>query len=154
MTIKMKYLPLALLACSQSLLAQQIPDAGSQLNQLPPAEAPQDNQPQIRIEQASAPAPAGTPSVSVVVTELNFTGSSVYSAAQLQTIARFTPGAELTLKDLQAMAARITESYRSQGYFVARAYLPAQDISNHAVTIAISEGRYGQVILHNHSRLS
>ena len=55
----------------------------------------------------------------------------------------FTPGSELSLADLQAMAARITKHYRSRGFFVAQAYLPAQDIRDQEVTIAVSEGRLG-----------
>jgi hemolysin activation/secretion protein len=154
MRITAKLLPLALLALSQNLPAQQIPDAGSQLNQLPPPAFPQQAGPQIKIEEAPSPRAPSGPSVHVVVNALQFTGAHVFSSAELLTIAKFTPGAELSLADLQAMAARITERYRHQGYFVARAYLPAQDISNHLVTIAISEGRYGKVTLHNHSRLS
>jgi hemolysin activation/secretion protein len=150
----MKLLPLALLALCQNSLAQQVPDAGSQLNQLPPPAAPQNIEPQIHIEQATSPVAPGSASVSVVVSELKFTGASIYSAVELAAITQFSPGATLSLPDLQAMAARITERYHSKGYFVARAYLPAQDISNHVVTIAISEGHYGQVTLHNHSRLS
>jgi hemolysin activation/secretion protein len=150
----MKLLPLALLALSQNLPAQQIPGAGTQLNQIPAPAAPQKAEPQIHIEQTTSPTTPGSASVSVVVSELKFTGASIYSTAELVAITHFSPGAELSLADLQAMAARITESYHSKGYFVARAYLPAQDISNHVVTIAISEGHYGQVTLHNHSHLS
>jgi hemolysin activation/secretion protein len=64
------------------------------------------------------------------------------------------PGSTLTLEQLQAMAARITARYRKDGYFVARAYLAAQDVSNNIVTITVSEGRYGKVELRNHSHLS
>jgi hemolysin activation/secretion protein len=52
------------------------------------------------------------------------------------------------------MAARITAHYRSHGYFVARAFLPAQEVSDNVVTIAVSEGHYGKVQLRNSSRLS
>jgi hemolysin activation/secretion protein len=69
-------------------------------------------------------------------------------------IARFTPGSQLTLPELQAMASRISEYYRSNGYFVARAYLPVQDISSHVVTIAVVEGHLGTVTLRNQSHLS
>lgn len=86
--------------------------------------------------------------------ELRFSGAQIYSAAELLKIARFSPGSQLTLSDLQGMAARITEHYRSNGYFVARAYIPAQDISSHVVTIAVVEGHFGAVSLRNQSRLS
>jgi len=149
-----KLMPLALLALSQCVLAQQIPGAGTQLNQLPPAAPPQKAEPQIRIEKATSPALPGAASVSVLVNDLQFSGAHVYSTAELLQIARFTPGSQLTLADLNAMALRITEHYRSKGYFVARAYLPAQDISSHVVTIAVVEGNYGKVTLRNQTNLS
>jgi hemolysin activation/secretion protein len=52
------------------------------------------------------------------------------------------------------MAAKITVHYRRNGYFVAQAYLPEQDIKNGVVTIAVIEGRYGQVTLNNQAPVS
>ena len=154
MQIKLKLLPLAMLALSQSLLAQQIPGAGSQLRQLETPPVPQKTEAKIRIEEATSPPPSDAVSASVLVNELQFSGAAVYSSSELLAIARFTPGTELTLQELQAMAARITTHYRNEGYFVARAYLPAQDISNHVVRITVSEGKLGQVVLKNTSHLS
>lgn len=154
MHMKLKLLPLALLALIPNSFAQQIPGAGAQLTQLPHPATPQQTEPRIQIEEATSPAAPGAASVSVVVSDLQFTGAQVYSATELLKIARFTPGSNLTLQDLQAMAARITEHYRSHGYFVARAYIPAQDITSHVVTIAISEGRYGKVVLRNRTNLA
>lgn len=146
-------LPLVLLTLSQGLLAQQVPGAGSQLRQLPPSPVPQKTSPEIRIEEATAPADPGSDSVKVLVTELQVSGARAYPATELVAIAGFVPGSELTLSQLQAMASRITEYYRSNGYFVARAYLPAQDVTDNVVVIAVSEGTYGQVNLRNQSNL-
>lgn len=152
--MKTKLLPLVLLTLSQGVLAQQIPGAGSQLIQLSTPPAPQKTAPEIRIEEATTPAALGSDSVRVLVKELRVTGARVYSADELIAIARFTPGSELTLSELQAMAARITEHYRRHGYFVARAYLPAQSVKDNVVTIAVSEGNYGKVTLRNQTNLS
>lgn len=156
MKTKIKLMPLALLALSPCLLAQQappIPGAGTQLNQLPPKAPVQVAEPQIRIEQATSETLPGAASVSVLVNDLRFSGVSVYSSAELLKIAGFAPGSQLTLPELQAMAARVTAYYRSNGYFVARAYLPEQDISGHVVTIEVVEGHFGTVTLRNQSRL-
>jgi len=155
MQIKLKLLPLALLALSPNLFAQQIPGAGSQLRELTPPILPQKNEPTIRITESAAPAASEQSLAKVRVDQLKFSGARIGSEtdAELQAISRFTPGTELSLTELEAMAARITQHYREKGYFVARAYLPAQDISNHVVTIAISEGRLGKVELRNTSRL-
>ncbi|WP_211368461.1 ShlB/FhaC/HecB family hemolysin secretion/activation protein [Pseudoxanthomonas gei] len=150
----MKLLPLLLLALCQGALAQDVPGAGSQLRQLPtPPPLPQA-QPRIRIEDNAAATPAADDAASVLVNRLQFTGASAFPAAELVAIAGFTPGAQMTLAQMQAMAARITQHYRGQGYFVARAYLPAQDVTSNALTIAVSEGVLGQVTLRNQSHLA
>lgn len=149
-----RLLPLLLLTLGQGVLAQQIPGAGSQLRQVAPPPVMQKSAPEIRIEEATAPLAPGADAVKVLVQDLEVSGASAYSAAELIAITRFTPGSELTLPELQTMAARITEHYRSNGYFVARAYLPAQDVSDNVVTIAVSEGNYGQVTLRNQTNLS
>ena len=151
--IKTRLLPVVLLTLSQGLWAQQLPGAGSQLRQLPPPPPPQKSAPEIRIEEATT-TPPGAESVRVLVKALKITGARTFSPEELIAIARFTPGSELTLADLQVMAARITDHYRKQGYFVARAYLPAQSIADNVVTIVVSEGVLGQVTLRNQTNLS
>jgi hemolysin activation/secretion protein len=154
MKLKHQLMPLALLALSPSLYAQAIPGAGAQLRQMTPPPPPQRSEPAIRIEQAGEPAAPGAASATVMVNQLRVADAHAFPEQELLRIAGFTPGAVVSLADLQAMAARITAHYRRHGYFVARAYLPAQDISNHVVTIAVSEGRYGKLELRNKSRLS
>ncbi len=153
--MKIKLLPLVLLAISQGLLAQQIPGAGSQLKQLPPPPpAPLKTAPDVRIEEATPATPPGSDAVRVLVRELRVTGASAYSPADLIAITGFRPGSELTLAQLQAMASLITEHYRNNGYFVARAYLPEQDVSNHVVSIAVGEGTYGNLTVRNQSNVA
>lgn len=147
-------LPLVLLTLCQGAFAQQIPGAGSQLQQLPPTSAPQQSVPDIRIEPATAPASLASDSVKVLVNVLRVTGANAFSQAKLVAISEFHPGAQLSLGDLQRMASRITEFYRSHGYFVAQAFLPAQKVAGNVVTIAVSEGRYGAVTLRNSTNLS
>ena len=153
MHIRMKLLPLALFALGPNAYAQALPGAGTQLRQVTPPTLPRATAPTIRIEEASPTAAGDASTASVLVNALQFSGAQAYTPAQLLAISQFQPGSQLTLAQLQAMAARITEHYRRRGYFVARAYLPAQDITGNVVTIAVSEGRYGQINLRNHSRL-
>ena len=116
---------------------------------------PQKAPPAIRLEQGAPPVgTAGADRVKVLVKSLQVTGAQVYSEAELIAVTGFTPGSELSLSDLRAMALRITEHYRKDGYFVAQAYLPAQDIKDNALTIAVLEGRYGNITLRNQTNLS
>lgn len=151
---KISFLPLALLVLGQSAFAQQQPGAGTLLQQLPKPPTAQPAAPAIRIEQATAPATAGESAVRVMVNTLHVTGAQHFSEAELVAATGFRPGSQLSLADLQSMAARITEFYRSHGYFVARAFLGAQKVTDNTVTITVSEGRYGKVTLQNSSRLS
>ena len=151
--LKKKLIAVALLGLSPSVFAQQ-PDAGSQMQQIPPAPLPQKFEPNVEVQPRSIPATAAADTVKIVVKSLNVTGAKVYSEAELLALTGFTPGSELTLTELRAMALKIGDHYRNNGYFVAQAYLPAQDIKDGAVTIAVIEGHYGKVTLNNQSRLS
>lgn len=154
MKIRSKILPLALLALGHGAYAQQPPGAGSQLNQLRPRVDLPRSAPQVLIEESTAAVEPGAEGARVLVNEIRLTGITAFPEAELLAATGFVPGSESTLAELQGMAARITAYYRERGYFVANAYLPAQDITTHVVTIAVSEGRYGEVILRNKSDLS
>ncbi|MEO6320144.1 MAG: ShlB/FhaC/HecB family hemolysin secretion/activation protein [Polaromonas sp.] len=142
------------MALSQTVFAQQPPSAGSQLQQIPPSPAPQKIAPTIRIEPSRAPATPASDALKIVVNSLQVTGAQTYPEAELVALTGFRPGSELTLADLRGMALKITERYRSNGYFVAQAYLPAQEIKDGVVTIAVLEGQYGKIAVRNQSNLS
>ena len=149
-----KFIPFALVALSPGVFAQQLPSAGSQIQQIPPAPTPQKSAPALRIEPSAAPATPAPDAAKITVNRLQVTGARVYPEAELLALTGFKPGSELSLGDLRTMALQITQRYRSAGYFVAQAYLPAQEIKDGAVTIAVIEGQYGQVAVRNQSSLS
>lgn len=151
---KFKLAPLALLVLSYSVFAQQIPSGGSQLQQIPPTPAPEQPAPKLSIEPRGVAASPAVDTAKITVNRLSVTGAHVYSEAELLAFTGFEPGSTLTLTELRGMAAKIADHYHRNGYFVAQAYLPAQDIENGAVTIAVIEGHYGKVILQNQSSLS
>jgi hemolysin activation/secretion protein len=144
----------SLLALSQSAFAAELPSAGGQFQQLPPSPIIQKEVPKIRIEQGIAPAGPVSDQVKIIVKSLHVIGQTLYSEAELVAITGFKPGSELMLSDLRGMASKISDYYHKKGYFVAQAYLPAQDITDGAVTIIVIEGRYGKVTLHNEANLS
>ncbi|MHB8915182.1 MAG: ShlB/FhaC/HecB family hemolysin secretion/activation protein [Thiobacillus sp.] len=148
-----KIIPVALLALSQSTYAAELPSAGGQFQQIPPAPTPQSAAPPLQIEQGGPAIMSASDSTKILVKALRVTGQTLYSETELIAITEFRPG-ELTLGELRAMATKIADFYHRQGYFVAQAYLPAQDIKNETVTISVLEGHYGKVTLRNQSRLS
>jgi hemolysin activation/secretion protein len=144
----------ALLALSPSVFAQQLPDAGSQSQQIPPAPTPQRFEPNISVEPQSIPATTETDATKIMVNRLSVTGSQAYSEAELIAVTGFTPGSELSLTELRSMASKIGNYYRRNGYFVAQAYLPAQEIKDGNVSIAVIEGKYDKITLDNQTRLN
>ncbi|MDO8788399.1 MAG: ShlB/FhaC/HecB family hemolysin secretion/activation protein [Sulfuritalea sp.] len=144
----------SLLAFGASAFAQQPPNAGSQMQQIPPVPIPEKAIPNIEVAPPAAPTGSQSADVRIVVNKLSVTGAQVYAEAELLALTGFVPGSELTLTDLRGMAAKIANHYRRDGYLVAQAYLPAQDIKDGAVTIAVIEGHYGKVTLNNQTNLS
>ena len=152
--INHKIWPLALLALSQSVLAAEPISAGSQLQQIPPSPIPQKEVPKFSLVPSDVPAVSESDHVKIFVQSLRVTGSHAYSEADLVKLTGFKLGSELSLSELRVMAARITDYYHKNGYFVAQAYLPAQDIKDGVVTIAVIEGQYGKINLRNKTNLS
>ena len=152
-----KLFTVALLAFGHSAFAQTPPDrptGGGQFQQIPPAPSPQRAAPEIRIEQSKVPVSPGADQVRIPVQSLRVTGQTLYSAAELVALTGFSPGVQLNLSELRSMASKIADHYHRNGYFVAQAYLPAQDIKEGVVTIAVIEGQYGNITLRNQTNLS
>jgi len=80
-----------------------------------------------------------------LVKGFKFEGNTIFTSGHLLRLIKDYQGKKLSLRDLKKAAERITRYYRSKGYFLARAYIPAQEIKDGKVKIAILEGRLGKV---------
>lgn len=151
--VKPHLVALALLTTTSAAYGQQIPGAGAQLQQLPQAPAPVKPAPDLVLPQQSklADAPVGP---SITVQSLRVTGQSVYPESALLAASGYAPGSSLNFLQLRQLAARISDFYHVHGYFLAQAYLPEQDVQGGTVTIAVVEGRYGKIDVHNGTRLA
>lgn len=74
-----------------------------------------------------------------------FEGSRVIDERELEELVREYKGRELSLKGLGEVCALITRHYRDQGYVLARAYLPEQEIKEGVVLIRIREVFWGDI---------
>jgi len=63
-------------------------------------------------------------------------------------------GKSYTLGELEKITSLITKAYREEGYFVARAYIPKQAMSEGILEIAVIEGNYRAFSLNNSSLVS
>ena len=108
----------------------------------------------MRIEHSNAVGAPGADNLKVVVKSLRVSGARVYTEQELVALSGFKPNSEVSMNDLLSMAAKIADRYHRDGYLLAQAYLPAQDIKNGTLTIAVLEGQYGKITVRNRSRLS
>jgi hemolysin activation/secretion protein len=144
----------AVLAAGQSAFAQQPTNAGGQLQQIPPAPERPSTAPVFQVAPRPAAPETGPEGPRVRVDVLHVTGQTAFSEEDLIAASGFTPGSMLSLGELRGLAARISAFYNGRGYFLAQAYLPAQDVNAGTVTIAVVEGRYGEIRLENHTNLA
>jgi hemolysin activation/secretion protein len=143
----------AIVALSNTALAQGASFAAGSISQAPPAPRPSATLPDVRIERRGSVPDTGPQGPAVVVRSLRITGQTRFSESTLVAVAGFRPGMTLTIADLRRMAASVSNYYNAHGYIVAQAYVPAQEVTDGVVTIAVIEGRYGSVNLDNRSRL-
>lgn len=133
--------------------AQQAPPSSGQLLQEVerPAATQPAQAPDVDIEQAPGrPASDATPfRVERIVVE----GNAAFDGATLHALVASAEGSQMTLGDLQALAARITRHYQSHGYPLARALVPPQVLDDGTVRLRVVEARYDAVLLENESRV-
>jgi hemolysin activation/secretion protein len=134
--------------------AQIAPDAGSILRdqQKPALELPARPAPSIKLDEPARPALKRS-ETRFVLKSIRITGNTAFTQAELLAVVQTDIGKEVGFADLDQAASRVSRYYRERGYMVARAYLPAQDIKDGVVEIAVIEGRFGKVDLNNTSRV-
>jgi len=119
-------------------------DAGSLLQQqqrsstAPPAAA--QTVPILRtVPEAGTTADNGA---RVLVRRIQVEGSGlVFPVDRLLGLLKSAEGQSLSLDELREVVQRITALYREQGYFLARAVLPPQDVTDGVITVRVLEGR-------------
>ena len=60
----------------------------------------------------------------------------------------------MDLPELEKVADVVTAAFRERGYSLVRAYIPAQEIKDGIVEIAVSEGRVGEIIVRGNKNYS
>lgn len=84
-----------------------------------------------------------------------FEGNNHITSMDLEKLISDFKDKELSFAELQNIASLVTKEYRDRGYFVARAYIPKQNIqeNDNVLKIAIIEGTYGEFKLENNSNI-
>lgn len=138
-----------LLGVQGAALAQSLPpqaDPGRvQERIVPPPVAPGSDQ-GVEIPAVTAePAPAGAEQIRFILSELVLSGNSALGAEVLGPLYQPYIGQEVSLATLYEIAAAITNAYRTRGFILSQALVPAQRIVEGRVAIVIVEGRIDRV---------
>lgn len=102
------------------------------------------------LPQAQAAQPAQQ---TLLVRRVEFGAQPLVEESELRAFTKGMVGKTPNFGDLQRKADEITRYLRSKGYFVAFAYLPAQDFARGKVQIAIEPGRYDEILIDNQTKI-
>lgn len=89
----------------------------------------------------------GQDAVTFTLQGIDIHGNSAISDARLAVIYKPYIGKEVSIANIQGITAAISNYYREQGYFLSKAYLPAQEIEQGRIIIQVKEGRIGRVMM-------
>lgn len=135
-------------------LAATPPTIGDILREIKPKKLQKELKdiPSIKVEKFRAPI-VNDKGVKIEVKDFTIEGNSIYSREILLSLLDKYKNKKLTISQLQEAASVITKYYRDHEYFVARAYIPAQELqqTNAIVQIVVIEGLYGKFSIDNSS---
>jgi hemolysin activation/secretion protein len=87
---------------------------------------------------------------------IRFQGNKVISSEELIWLVDEFLDQPVEVKDLQKIADKVTNYYKSEGYILTRAYVPPQNIELQdgagKITIKVHEGRLGRVVINGNKR--
>ena len=127
------------------------PDAGDVARDVAPApalSAPPGNTSLQGLPAQQNDSAATDDTTPIPVRQVHVTGARMYSTEVLEALVADLNGGTYTLDELVRGAARITQFYRTHGWPLARAYLPAQSVRNGEIEIRVVEGVVSDVRVH------
>lgn len=92
----------------------------------------------------SAP-PGNADQIRLHLIEVTVEGVTAYPQDDIKAIYAADVGKEVTLARIWEISDEITRKYRQDGYFLSRAFIPAQEIADGRVVIRVAEGYIKQV---------
>ncbi|MBI5331521.1 MAG: ShlB/FhaC/HecB family hemolysin secretion/activation protein [Betaproteobacteria bacterium] len=137
--------------------AQALPDAGRVLEGVR-APVPGVKKP-VQINEASEPqtyrpALQEDSSIRIPVKDIRLSGFVVFPPTEMRPLYEGVLDREVSLGELTATVEKITTFYRDQGFLLARAYLPEQEIKDGVVEVTVLVGSFDRTHIVNQSRLN
>ena len=101
-----------------------------------------------KVEQVEkAPESEAETEIRFELKQVNCTASELLTQEEIHAVTDRYIGRQVTIKDLQELAEKITDIYRKKGYMTCGAVLPPQRIHEGVVEIRLIEGKTGEVSL-------
>lgn len=151
--MKKKGLTLTLLfCCATAAAAPALPSTNSDLRALEQNKAQTPPHAELTNVQTKGDKLVGEQSF--VVDSISFTSPDNINTAVYEPLVSGYVGQQLTLSQLQQAADKVTAYLRGQGYTVATAFIPPQQIKDGVVEIRVLLGKLGQVTVNNKSGLA
>jgi len=137
------------LASMHVYAAPSLPDPSNLPRTEPLPNFPTTNRPELEQKEKPSYKPAipKNTDIKVTVKQFKFTGNNFVSNEQLSFILKDYLSRSVGMLELVEATRIVTHYYRKQGFLLAQAYLPAQDIANNQVEIAVLEGNLGELKL-------
>lgn len=132
---------LCFLLCASTLSAFAAPpDAGQLLREQQPQRQLPQQLPQPEVEKERPP--VADSGIRIDVKGFRFTGyEGLIAESELQSLVAGSIGQSLSFSELQGVAATVTTYLKKKGWFLARAYLPKQDVTSGIIEIALIQGK-------------
>ena len=143
-----------LLATTLSLYSAPVPNIGDVLKEVKPPKVEKKKELLPPLQQESEEYKKSfKDGRKIFIKSYSISGNTQINTKKLQSILKPYEARNLSFKEIQEIVSLITKTYKDEGYFVARAYIPTQNLQaqDGVLKIAIIEGNYGEFKLENSS---
>jgi hemolysin activation/secretion protein len=102
----------------------------------------------FRLESTErSPIPKAVDSIKFKLNDIQIEGSSIYSEDQLRYLFEPLLKREVVLEDVRGVADKLELKYREKGYFLARVFIPPQQVKGGKVNIKVIEGYIASILV-------
>jgi len=94
-----------------------------------------------------SPIPKAVDNIKFKLNDIQIEGSTIYSEDQLRYLFESLLKRDVVLEDIRAIADKLELKYREKGFFLARVYIPPQQVKKGIVKIKVIEGYISSILV-------
>jgi hemolysin activation/secretion protein len=121
---------------------------------LPKKRPPKPKAPKVSNKSKPSPKKASAAGPTFFIKKIKLSGNTVIGDKRLMPLVDLGEGQKVSLGMLNTMANEITALYATEGYLLARAFVPKQEVKDSTVEIVIYEGKINKVLVQGNKKLS